>query len=163
MTALEAIRKEFEQEAQLTRKMLERVPDDKFDWKPHEKNMPLRVLAGHVAELSSWISMAFNTDELDFAANPYVPPVINSKEDLLKLFEQSTDTARADLASATEADMEPRWTLREGENIFMVYTKGEVVRHSMSQTIHHRAQLGIYLRLLDIAVPATYGPSADEM
>ena len=162
MSIIEILLKEFEQEALTTRQMLERVPDDKYDWKPHEKSMTIRSLATHIAELPSWISMGLNTSGLDFAASPYNPPVINSTADLLRLFEKSLAEGRASLSQAKEEDLLPSWTLRNGEQVLSVMTKGEVIRHALSQTIHHRAQLGVYLRLLNVPIPGSYGPSADE-
>lgn len=155
--------KELEQEAVTTRKMLERIPDDKYDWKPHEKSMNIRSLATHIAELPSWISMALNTTELDFAKEPYNPPTINATVDLLNLFEKSLESGKNGLQQATNEDLSPIWTLRDGEQVLSVMSKGEVIRHSISQTIHHRAQLGVFLRLLDIPIPGSYGPSADDM
>lgn len=162
MSTLSNFLKELEQESVVTRKMLERIPADKSDWQPHPKSMSMKNLAGHIAELPGWISMAFTTTEMDFASNPYQPPVWNTNEELLGIFEETLAGAKEHLMKATEAELEPEWILRNGEEIYMKITKGELVRHAMSQTIHHRAQLGVYLRLLDIPIPGTYGPSADE-
>lgn len=162
MSILEMLLKEFEQEAITTRKILERVPNDKYDWKPHEKSMNIRSLATHIAELPTWITMALNSSGLDFATAPYSPPEINSTADLLDVFEKSLVSGRTSLSQAKEEDLLPSWTLRNGDKILSVMTKGEVIRHSLSQTIHHRAQLGVYLRLLNIPLPGSYGPSADE-
>lgn len=163
MNVIPLLLKELEQEAKTTRKMLERVPDDKFDWKPHAKSMTMKQLTVHIAELPSWITMGLTTSELDFATTPYQPTTVNSTADLLQLLENSLEKARTSLNSATEDDLLPNWTLRSGDQVFSVMTKYEVIRHSISQTIHHRAQLGVYLRLLDIPIPGSYGPSADEM
>jgi len=152
----------MEQEAQTTRKMLALVPDDKFDWKPHPKSMTMIQLSTHVAEIAGWVAMAFTTTELDFEAAPYEPAPINSTADLLQLFEKSFEKGISSLKTASEDDLLPTWTLRSGETIHAVMTKYELVRHSFSQTTHHRAQLGVYLRLLDIPIPGSYGPSADE-
>ncbi|MCX2477808.1 DinB family protein [Pedobacter sp. MC2016-15] len=154
--------KELTDESVVTFKMLERVPEDKYDWRPHEKSMTMKQLAGHIAELPSWVSMAFNSDELDFQAGTYQPPVINSNQDLLALFNESLAGAKEQLQAATEASLSPTWLLKSGEEVLMSLTKGGLIRHALSQTIHHRAQLGVYLRLLDIPIPGTYGPSADE-
>jgi uncharacterized damage-inducible protein DinB len=163
MSMIEVFLKELEQEAVTTRKMLERVPNDKYDWTPHEKSMNIRSLATHIAELPSWISMGLNTTELDFAVTPYNPPVINATADLLNLFEQSFNSGISGLKQAKEEDLLPIWTLRDGEQTLAVMTKAELIRHTMSQIIHHRAQLGVYLRLLNIPIPGSYGPSADDM
>jgi uncharacterized damage-inducible protein DinB len=162
MSMIEIFLKEFEQEAQTTRKMLSRVPDDKYDWKPHEKSMDIRSLATHIADLPSWVNLAFTTTELDFESTPYSPPTINKTSELLELFEKSFESGKTSLNEGTEEELQPAWTLRNGEQILAVMTKGELIRHSLSQTIHHRAQLGVYLRLLNVPIPGTYGPSADE-
>jgi len=154
--------KELTEESVVTRKMLERVPEDKYDWQPHQKSMSMKQLAGHIAELPSWVSMAFTTDELDFQANEYTPTALENNHDLLGLFDQSLAGAKEKLAVAKEEDLAPTWLLKNGDQVLMSLTKGGLVRHALSQTIHHRAQLGVYLRLLDIPIPGTYGPSADE-
>lgn len=162
MSTLKEFSKELDQESVVTRKILDRIPIDKIDWQPHPKSMTIKQLAGHIAELPGWMSMAFTTDEMDFSSSPYAPPVWNTKEELLAIYDQALAGARAHLSEGKEEDLDSSWKLRDGENIYMNITKRELVRHALSQTIHHRAQLGVYLRLLDIPVPATYGPSADE-
>jgi uncharacterized damage-inducible protein DinB len=154
--------KEMEQEARTTRKMLERVPEDKYDWRPHPKSMTIMQLTTHIAELPSWVSMALHTDELDFATSPYEPTTIAHNGELLDLFERSVASGTADLARASDEDLLPTWTLRQGNQILSATSKGEMIRIAFSQIVHHRAQLGVYLRLLDIPIPGSYGPSADE-
>ena len=163
MSMIQMLLKEMDREAQTTRKMLEIVPNDKFDWKPHEKSMTVRRLATHIAELPSWVTMTLTTDELDFASNPYKPDVINNTTELLACFERSLADGRARLEKATDKDLEPNWTLRNGEEIYSVESKGEVIRMSYCQIVHHRAQLGVFLRLLNVPIPGSYGPSADDM
>lgn len=160
---LELLVKELDQEAITTRKMLVRVPADKFDWKPHEKSMTMKQLATHIAEIPSWITLGMNTEELDFATSPYTPTPISSSEDLLQLFEKSLELGRSSILQATEADLLPTWTLRSGGHIISVMTRYELIRHCFSQVTHHRAQLGVYQRLLNIPIPGSYGPSADEV
>ena len=155
--------KEMEHEAQTTRKMLGRIPDDKFDWKPHEKSMTIRSLATHIAELPTWVSMVLVTSELDFAKGEYKPHVVNNTEELLNYFEKCLAEGKASLEKATEEDLLPEWTLRNGEQIYSVDKKHEVIRMAYCQIVHHRAQLGVFLRLLNIPIPGSYGPSADEM
>jgi uncharacterized damage-inducible protein DinB len=154
---------QLEEESVTTRKMLERVPIEKSDWKPHEKSMALGILATHVAELPSWITMTLNTHELDFANNAYKPADIKSRADLMDHFEQSLSSGKGSLQKAKEEDLAKPWTLRNGDQIYSTSSKGEVIRMSISQIIHHRAQLGVFLRLLDIPIPGSYGPSADDM
>ena len=163
MDIIQLLVKEMDQEAQTTRKMLDRVPDDKWDWKPHEKSMDMKRLTVHIAELPSWVTMGLTTDGLDFTSAPYEPTPVNNKAELLQVFEKSFESGRSALANAKEEDLLPTWTLRSGDHIHGVLTKYEVIRHSFSQTTHHRAQLGVYLRLLNIPIPGSYGPSADEM
>ncbi len=161
MNIIDLLLKEFDEEAQRTRRMLERIPEDKWDYKPHEKSMVFKYLVVHLAELPSWVAM-MTTDELDFAKMDYKPTEVNSREDVLNLHEKSIEQGRATLQKAREDDLVGSWTLRKGEQIFMTMSKYELIRHSLAQTIHHRAQLGVYLRLLNIPIPGTYGPSADE-
>lgn len=154
--------KELEEESLVTRKMLSIIPDDKLDWQPHPKSMTIRSLATHLAELPTWITMALTTDELDFASAPYEPTTVNNTADIVAIFEASLVNGRTELVPANEAKLSESWTLRSGEHIHMVMTKAETVHHALCQTIHHRAQLGVFLRLLDVPIPGTYGPSADE-
>ena len=155
--------KELEAEASTTRKMLSRIPDSKYDWKPHEKSMTVRALATHIAELASWIPMVLHTSELDFESSPYQPEKIANTEQLLGYFEQCLAAGKAGLVAASDADLQPNWTLRSGKTVLSATTKSEFVRIIFSQVIHHRAQMGVYLRLLNIPIPGSYGPSADEM
>lgn len=161
-TIIKMFLKELEQEAKTTRKMLSIVPEDKYDWKPHEKSMAMQRLATHIAELPSWISMAIKTDELDFENNAYAPKTINNNKELLEYYEELLAMAKADLEKADDEILPQKWVLRSGKTIYSDSTKGETIRVAFSQTIHHRAQLGVYLRLLNIPIPGSYGPSADD-
>lgn len=163
MSEIKALLKEFQNEAETTRKMLERIPEEKFDWKPHPKSGTLKWLSTHIAELPGWPDMILSTKELDFANNPYKHDEINSRADLLRYFEKSFERGKARLEQANEQDLEETWTLRNADYIISSSPKSEVMRMAFSQTVHHRAQLGVYLRLLDIPIPGSYGPSADEM
>lgn len=153
---------ELKQESTITRKMLERIPSDQYDYRPHPKSMTIHQLAGHIAELPGWVSMAFTTDELDFAVSGYTPPIWNNNEELLNLFEKSLAEGTMKLEQGTNEDLGKQWQLKNDGQVLMDLTKGSMVRHAISQTIHHRAQLGVFLRLLDIPIPGTYGPSADD-
>ncbi len=155
--------KEMEQEAQTTRKMLACIPEDKYDWQPHPRSMTLRALATHIAELPGWVTVALTTSELDFATSPYAPVQLNNNADLLAYFEKTLADGRAHLEKATEVQLADVWTLRNGEQIFSTSSKAEVIRMTYCQIVHHRAQLGVFLRLLDVKIPGSYGPSADEM
>lgn len=162
MDIIQALLKELESEFNTTKKFLALVPVDKFDWAPHPKSMKLKSLASHVAELPSWISLAINTDGLDFATAPYEEKTVNSNSDLLRILEESYFGGKADLENANEGEFDKQWILRNGDQILGDMTKYEMIRIAYSQTSHHRAQLGVYLRLLEIPIPGSYGPSADD-
>jgi uncharacterized damage-inducible protein DinB len=142
--------------------MLERVPTAYFDWQPHKKSMTVQRLATHIAELPGWVSMAITTDGLDFASNPYAQETVSNTAALLEYFDQSLASGRSNLRAATEETLAEPWTLRNGEEVLHVASKGEIIRMAYCQIVHHRAQLGVFLRLLDIPIPGSYGPSADE-
>lgn len=162
MNIIELLLRELESEVQTTRKFLALVPFDKAEWAPHEKSMKMMPLSTHVAELFSWISLGLTTDELDFATSPYEPIVVNKNEELLAIFEKSYEGAKAELSKLKEEELTKRWVLRNGEQILSDMDKYGIIRIAFSQTIHHRAQLGVYFRLLGIAVPSSYGPTADD-
>ncbi|MCF2447462.1 DinB family protein [Dyadobacter sp. CY345] len=162
MEMISVFLKELEQESVTTRKMLERVPTDKFDWQPHSKSMTIQQLTTHIAELPTWISLVLNTDELDFASSPYNPQDIKDTPALLEFFEKSLTEGKNALEAANEKQLDDIWVLRNGEMILSKTSKSEFIRITFSQVVHHRAQLGVYLRLLDIPIPGSYGPSADE-
>lgn len=162
MSTISPLLKEMDQEAQTTRKMLERVPTAYFAWRPHQKSMTIKQLATHIAELPGWVAMAVTTDELDFANNPYKQEEVSNTAELLSYYERSLEDGRTHLAAAREETLAEPWTLRNGDDIYHVATKGEIIRMAYCQIVHHRAQLGVFLRLLDIPIPGSYGPSADE-
>ena len=161
-TIINYFQHQLQEEAVTARKMLERVPADKLDWQPHPKSMSLVRLATHVAEIPNWIPLVTEKDELDFSKGDYSPHPINSNKDLMDYFEKNVKDGKAALEKASDDILDKPWTMRSGEEIYITSTKGEVLRMSLSQIIHHRAQLGVYLRLLDIPIPGSYGPSADE-
>lgn len=163
MDILQALIKEMEAEAAITRKMLPLVPSDQLGWKPHEKSMSLQNLAVHIAEIPAWVSMALNTSELDFGAMDFTPTQVKDTGEIVSIFETSVSSGLDALRKAKEDDLYPSWTMRTGDQIHAVMNKYEVIRHAFAQTIHHRAQLGVYLRLLNIPIPGSYGPSADDM
>lgn len=163
MSLIKMFLNELEQEAVTTRKMLQIVPNDKYDWRPHPKSMTIQALVTHIADIPGWISFSITTDELDFSKGDFNPAVINNNEELLAALEKSVSSAKEQLIEENESKLNDRWIMRNGEEIWMDLSKAEVIRHSFSQLIHHRAQLGVFLRLLDIPIPGSYGPSADEM
>lgn len=162
MSRIKMYLKELQQEALTTRKMLGRVPTEKFGWQPHQKSMTVKSLTTHIAELPSWITMVLTTDELDFASNPYQPAEVNTTEELLAHFEKSLADGISLLKEEHENLLDKPWTLRNGAQIYSTEPKADVIRMSLNQIVHHRAQLGVYLRLLNIPIPGSYGPSADE-
>jgi uncharacterized damage-inducible protein DinB len=155
---------EMKHEASLTKKMLEKVPLDKKDWKPHEKSMSLGRLATHVAETTHWATDIIHIDDFDFAVNyNFKPTVAFSTDELLQIFQTNLDKAISDLSTMNEEDFNKIWTVRRGEQVMFTTPKKVAIRGwAFSHLIHHRGQLSVYLRLLDIPVPGMYGPSADE-
>jgi uncharacterized damage-inducible protein DinB len=157
---------EFDIEMSNTRKILERVPDGRFDWKPHPKSMKLGDLANHLAQISEWALITVNTDSLDFAppdGTKYERKIALSQKELLELFDNKTKEARAAIDGASDDHLLKPWTLLSGGNTILTMPRVAVLRSFvMNHAIHHRAQLGVYLRMNDVPVPAIYGPSADE-
>lgn len=163
MSTIQTLISEIKQEAKGTRKTLQNVPFDQLDWKPHEKSMKLKSLAIHIAQLAGWAGLIVQTDELDFAKNELPNPKVSSLEDLLKYFDEGVQQSVEALNATTEDDLKKEWTLRHGANVLMKLPKAAFIRTmAMNHLYHHRAQLGVYLRLLDIPVPGMYGPSADD-
>ena len=167
MAISEALLPEFDQEAAGVRKTLERVPEDKFDWKPHPKSGSMIWLAGHLANLPSWGTLTVNQDQLDM--NPggkpmEPPPAPASTAELVATFDRTSAEARAAIAAASDAELMKPWTLLSNGTVLFSLPKVAVLRSFvMNHLIHHRAQLGVYLRINDVPVPSLYGPSADEM
>ena len=163
MSIAQSLLPEFDHEFATLRKTLERVPEGKWDYTPHAKSMNLGRLAGHLAELAGWVNSTIEADELDFGKVDYVAFIPASRAELVAKLDAVVGTARPVLAAASDADMVKPWTLRMNETIYFTMPKVAVLRSFvMNHMIHHRAQLGAYLRLNDIPVPQTYGPSADE-
>ena len=154
---------ELEQEAKVAREVLSRVPADKFDWKPDEKSMSFGKLASHVAEMVGWTGPTLEHPELDFAKMDYKPFEPKTTEDLLEYFDKNLAEAIVVLKNMTDDQFIESWSLRNGETVYFTMPKVVAMRSFvMNHIIHHRGQLSVYLRLNDIAVPAMYGPSADE-
>lgn len=163
MSIAQSLLPEFDHEFATLRKTLERVPEGKNDYAPHAKSMKMGALAGHLAELPGWVNATIEQDELDFAKFDYKPFVPASNAELVGALDKALEKARPALAGASDADMMKPWTLRRGDVVFFTMPKVAVLRSFvMNHMIHHRAQLGVYLRMNDVPVPSTYGPSADE-
>jgi len=157
---------EFDQEMANTRKALERVPDDKFDWKPHEKSGAMGWLANHLANLPSWTVFTINQDSLDLAppgGETFRVEQKKSRQEVLEDFDKNVAAARAAITAASDEDLFKPWTLLKGGVTLMTLPKIAVLRSFvMNHIIHHRGQFTVYLRLNNIPVPSIYGPSADE-
>jgi uncharacterized damage-inducible protein DinB len=157
---------EFDHEMASTRKSLERVPDGKFDWKPHTKSMTMGALAAHIAFIPHWAKLTLDTP--NFEVNPpggqqARPPELKTKADVLAFFDKNVPEARAAIAAASDQSMMTPWSLLNGgKTVFTMPRIGVLRAMIMNHMIHHRAQLGVYLRLNDVPVPSIYGPSADE-
>ena len=154
---------ELKHESALTKKMLERVPVDKKDWRPHEKSMSIGRLATHIAEVSHWITDILSADEFDFATRTFKSHTASSQEELLKIFTDNLEIAISHLSKASDEDFNKTWTIKRGEQVMGILPKKVAVRGwAFSHLYHHRGQLSVFLRLLDVPVPGMYGPSADE-
>jgi uncharacterized damage-inducible protein DinB len=157
---------EFDQEMAKTRKALERVPEDKFEWAPHGKSMKLGRLAQHLAEMPVWIKETLERDSLDVApeGKSFSPPAVRNREELLALFDKNVAAGRQALASITDdAHLMKTWRLEANGKVLFSMPRAQTLRaFVMNHIIHHRGQLTVYLRLNDVPVPALYGPSADE-
>jgi len=153
---------EFDHEMATTRTVIERVPEDKFAFKPHERSMTMGQLASHIADMPSWVMMTIAQDSLDMAGG-FKPFVAGSPAELLEVFDKNVAGARAAIAGASDQTLFQTWSLRRGDQTLMSMPKIAVLRSFMlNHVIHHRGQLSVYLRLNDVPVPSIYGPSADE-
>lgn len=162
MSIVEALLPEYDHEMATTRKLLERVPEEKLDWKPHQKSFSLGGLATHVANLASWGEVALNQSELDLAVTAPQPPVA-SRAELLAAFDKNVATTRAALAGRSDAELMAPWSLkRDGHTIFSMPKVAVWRSFVMNHLIHHRGQLSVYLRENNVPLPSIYGPSADE-
>ncbi len=163
MKISDALLPEFDVEMANTRKTLERIPEGRLDFKPHEKSMPLGRLAGHIVELAGWANTTITTDSLNVTMDKYQPIIATSQKQILELFDKNVKDARAAIAGASDEHLMQPWTLAfNGQTIFTL-PRAAVLRSScFNHLIHHRAQLGVYLRMNNVPVPALYGPSADE-
>ena len=153
---------EFDHEMANTRKSLERVPDNKLSFKPHPKSMALGALATHLATINQWTEAIMGLDSFDVSTAPPTAE-LKSRAEILAAFDQNTASARNAIAKATDAQLTKPWSLlSKGQAIFTLPRIAVLRSFILNHAIHHRAQLGVYLRLNDIPVPSIYGPSADE-
>jgi uncharacterized damage-inducible protein DinB len=162
MSIRDALIPEYEMELKNTRKILERVPFEKADWRPHEKSMSLGRLATHIAEIPFFMSNGISESEMDFAKDGFRNKPA-SKEELMKLFDDHSSKAMEALRNASDETLLGNWTMRNGDRVYFTLPKVIAARNlAMNHLYHHRGQLSVYLRLLDVPVPGMYGPSADD-
>ena len=163
MNLNQSILMEFDKEMKTTLRFLNELLVDFFDFQPHEKSMTTQKLANHIAEIPTWVNATLDMPELDFSEVGYVPSNIDNTEELIAFFNKNVHKARKSIENVKNEHLRENWTLRDGEKIFFTMPRIAVLRIMvMSHIIHHRAQLGMYLRLNNAKVPATYGDSADE-
>ena len=159
MNISELLIPELGRETKLTETFLNRVPKDKLEWSPHEKSRPLGTLCAHLVELYFYISDTMESDTLDFAT--FEPPQLTTIDDMIAKLLKLAATAAQSLRKDNEV-YQQTWTMKNGDKVLGQMPRYTAIRLNLNEILHHRAQLGVYLRLLDVAVPATYGPSADE-
>ena len=166
MAIVDALLPEYDHEMATTRKCLERLPDDKWTFKPHEKSMELGALASHLTSLLSWLPATAAGDEFDMnppGGEPYKSPRHANRAETIAAFDENVDKGRAALAGVSDEAMLANWSLKSGGEVLFTMPRVAVLRSFIfSHNVHHRAQLGVYLRMNDVPVPASYGPSADE-
>jgi len=160
MSIADTLLPEFDQEMATTRKVIERVPTDKGKFKPHPKSFSLGHLTQLVAGMPGWITNAVTETSLDLGGYPGYS--YERTEDLVKSFDKHVKEARKAIASAKDSDFKINWSLKRGEQVFFTAPRAAIVRQTINHLVHHRGQLTVYLRLVDVAVPSIYGPTADE-
>lgn len=163
MPIIQSYLAEFEYEAATTRRLLERIPDDKLTWKPHEKSMTLHQLTNHLAQMPSWIEVLAGQDEFDVGnPGPANPPGV-TREEILAVFDRTVATFKRVAPGISDEAMSAHWKLRNGEKVLMDVPRAAAIRtFILNHVVHHRGQLSVYLRLLDLPIPSIYGPSADD-
>ena len=163
MTIAESMLAELSQEVPGTRAMIERLPEGKFDWKPHEKSMPLGRLVSHIVELLAWVVPTVKQDELVLDLEHYEPPKQASPAAAVDALQKNLADAQSALAGVTDEHLSHIWYLKGGDTLLVEMPRVAVLRSMiLNHMIHHRGQLSVYMRMLDVPLPATYGPSADE-
>jgi uncharacterized damage-inducible protein DinB len=166
MSYAETILLDFDQEMANTRKVLERIPDDKLDWQPHPKSRTIGWNANHIADLPNWLVVALTKPELDIApveGERYPFPKLTTCQEILDLFDRNVAAAKSAIAAATDDEMTSKWTLLNGGKPIFTMPRSAVARGVvLNHLMHHRAHLCVYLRLNDFPVPGLYGPSGDE-
>jgi uncharacterized damage-inducible protein DinB len=163
MPMIDSLIAEFAHETETTRRHLERLPEEKIDWRPHEKSFTALGLASHIVECVGWASSIFSDDGFDFDPKTYQPARPASVAAMLAAFDENVASGKRALSAAGDADLAKTWSLRVMGRVRFEKTKAEVLRDfTLSHLIHHRGQFTVYLRLMDVPVPGSYGPTADE-
>ena len=160
MTISATLMPEFDQEMATTRKLLERVPSEKGQWKPHEKSFSLGHLAQLVATMPGWMTTTLRRTEINLAGGSGYS--YETTDALLGQFDKHVAEAREAIAESTDADFDVQWSLKHGENVLFTIPRAAAIRQHINHLIHHRGQLSVYLRLVDVPLPSIYGPTADE-
>lgn len=162
MDTVHQLRQELRQEYETTKRFLERFPEHQNEFSPHERSMKLMPLAAHLAEVFGWPAFIIDTEVLNFAEEGNQPTAAETRAQLMQTFHEGFIKSEEKLSTIDETTLENRWKMMMGDQTLSDWSKYEAIRHSINQAIHHRAQLGIYYRLLGIPVPASFGPTADE-
>ncbi len=153
---------ELQQESAKNKIMLERIPESKLSWKPHEKSMTIGRLGMHIAELPNWITRSLTSEEYEIGATPYNPNIPQTHSQILTEFEKQLRKAIEQLDAASDETLAKNWRVHKADKVIYDIPRAEVIRRQLNHIIHHRGQLSVFLRLLDVPVPGTFGPTADE-
>ncbi len=162
MELLEELQQELASEYEITKKFIAHYPEELNDWRPHEKSGTMLWLAIHVVEIFAWPYAIMNTPYLDFAVTPYAQPPLKTRQELRQKLDADYQLGAETLAALKPEELDGSWDVRQGDTVFMKWSKYGAIRHAFQQITHHRAQRGVYYRLNNVYVPASYGPSADE-
>jgi uncharacterized damage-inducible protein DinB len=163
MKLSDAMVQEFLHESQTTKRLLERLPQDKISWKPHEKSMPMSRLATHITEIPQWADVIVNQDSFDMASVDYTPVTLETRREILDSLQKNLDKFAEVLGGKDDEHLMSSWKLKEGENVLLDMPRAAAIRgFVISHVIHHRGQLSVYLRENHVPLPSIYGPSADE-
>jgi uncharacterized damage-inducible protein DinB len=163
MLLIDVLLPEYDRETGVTRCLLERIPESRLDWHPHDTSMPLGRLASHLADLPRWIDIVMTRDEYDLNTHVHEAPAMTSTDDLVARFDRNVSSARGALVDATDSNLSSPWSLRRGKDELFRLPRIGVLRYFvLNHLVHHRGQLSVYLRMQGVPIPAIYGPSADE-
>lgn len=162
MNTAQRLTAELQQEAAKNKLMLERIPESKLSWKPHEKSMTIGRLGMHIAELPNWIVRSLTSEEYEFGAGPYNPNIPQKHAQIMEEFENQLHKAIELLKTASDDMLSRNWKVRKGDKLIYDMPRADIIRRQMNHIIHHRGQLSVFLRLLDVPVPGVFGPTADE-